>query len=249
MTKNNFSQINFYCDESCYVQGDKNGTMVLASVFCDKKRVETIKNKLKEIKQKYGFPIDFELKWTKVGYLTINMYKEIVNYIANLEPRFLKVRIIVANDKSNLDFKKYNYLNYHDWFYRMYYYLLVNPISIIAEEYSPFYNYKLFIDKKDTHTGENIGHLCDIIERSIIFAGNINYGVYDSKEVQLIQLADLFAGATSYKNRKLTSSKYKMELVEYIEKQFKTKLDSSSRKNNLNFNVFVWKSGAVDYVK
>lgn len=238
--KSNFPQINFYCDESCYMQKDHSGVMVLSSVYCLDIRVDKLKKGIKKIKEKHNFDATFELKWTKVGRHTIELFKDVVSFLSDEAP-YLKVRILFTLDKNKLDFeKKYWYLSYSDWFQRMYYHLLKQPIENVLSD-TAFTKYKLFIDKKDSYSNDNTRVLCDVL--SNVFAGcNFDYGVYDSKEILLIQIADLFAGATGYKNRKLTDSKYKLDLIKHIEEKFKVNLSSNTSPKRKDFNVFKWGS-------
>lgn len=235
--KNNFPQVNFYCDESCYIQKDEAGVMVLAAVFCSSIRVEKIKEDIKNIKMTYGFPNDFEIKWTKVGKKTIDMYKDILDYIANRNP-YIKVRVLFTPSKDKLNFEKYWYMNYSDWFQRMYYQLLKQPIDNVIQDMA-FTNYKLYVDKKDSNSEYNTQILCNVLSHSFVGC-KFKYGVYDSKEIMMIQLADLFAGATSYKNRGLLTSAYKVELVEFIEKNFKVNLSVATKASRRDFNIFKW---------
>ena len=64
--KNNV-EINVYADESCHLEHDNVEFMVLGCVYCLKKDVNYISNKIKKIKIKYGLNPNTEIKWTKVS--------------------------------------------------------------------------------------------------------------------------------------------------------------------------------------
>ena len=236
--KNNFPQINFYCDESCYIQKDGNSVMALASVFCATSRLKKIKKEIKKIKLEHGFSDDFEIKWTKLGAKTVNLYKDIIKYVASDDSK-IKVRILFTMDKENLDFNLYPHLNYSRWFQTMYFNLLKTPMELI-EENPTLYNYGLFLDKKDTHSRDDAKKLTENLIKKLHTFSQITYDVYDSKDIVLIQIADLFAGATSYKNRKL-KNKYKLEIINLIEQSYNVKLNKSTKKYKLRFNIFEWK--------
>lgn len=236
--KNNFSQINFYCDESCYIQKDGNSVMALASVFCSDYRIKNIKKDINNIKIKHGFPTNFEIKWTKLGAKTVNLYKDIIKYIASKNSK-INVRILFTMDKENLDFNLYPHLDYSRWFQIMYFNLLKTPMELI-EGIPNLYNYGLFLDKKDSHSKEDAKKLTENLIKKLHTFSQITYDVYNSKDIILIQIADLFAGATSYKNRKL-KNKYKLEIISLIEQSYNVKLNKSTKKDKLRFNIFEWK--------
>ena len=165
------------------------------------------------------------------------MYKEIIQYVANPKS-YINVRILFTMGKMNLDFNTHPHLDYSRWFQRMYYHLLKTPMDNI-ENMPIFYNYKLFIDKKDSHSYEDAKILSKTLQNSFNGLSEVFCDVYDSKDIILIQIADLFAGATSYKNRNL-QGKNKLEIIELIETCYEKKLDKTTQRSTIKFNVFEW---------
>ena len=68
--------------------------------------------------------------------------------------------------------------------------------------------------------------------------------IVDSRDLQIMQLADLFIGAISYYNRGLSRnnsfSSAKRELVELIEDLSGVDLGKKTNLSKQKFNVFVW---------
>ena len=56
----------------------------------------------------------------------------------------------------------------------------------------------------------------------------------------MIQVADIIAGAMSYKKRDLKTSKAKIAIIDHIEKIFAVTLNQSSPFSNSSFNTFIW---------
>ena len=51
--------INVYCDESCHLQNDDQKVMVLGAIWCPLDKTREISTRIREIKQKHGFPPNF----------------------------------------------------------------------------------------------------------------------------------------------------------------------------------------------
>ena len=95
-------EINFYCDESCYLQNDGNDFMVLGAIYCPNTFKKIINKNINKIKYKYRFSPSFEIKWTKISNKTIDMIKEILKYIK--EKPFIRIRTLIATGKKSLTF-------------------------------------------------------------------------------------------------------------------------------------------------
>lgn len=225
----------FFCDESCHLTNDNSDYMILAALFCRKDRVKELVQKIREIKEKHNLSKFVELKWRKVSPKTVNMYKEIFDYIcSNKKYRF---RIIVA-DKRNIT-------NQNDWYNKMYYHLLNFPLEQILSLYK-IKNVELFSDIKDINSYADMKIVCTYLERHFQKKCDLKIisKVSDSKDVTLIQIADILAGAAAYKNRKNNNSYAKYELSTYIEKKFKinfSKTTESKYGEISDYNIFVWR--------
>lgn len=224
-------QINAYADESCHLEHDKIEFMVLGCIYCLKKDVNYISQKIKNIKIKYNLKPNTEIKWTKVSKNKIEMYKELIDLLYNENISF---RGWIAHDKKSLDHELFHQ-TYDDWYYKMYYYLFN---YIISEN---IIDYNIYLDIKDSRSGIKNEKLRKILNSYKI--SNVNkVQSIRSEEVQLIQLTDLIIGAIGYKNRDLKTSIAKVELINYIENKFGISLLLNSSNGSRKFNIFHWRS-------
>ena len=224
----------FYCDESCHLEKKKKKAMVLGSVKCPKKYKKQIVNDIRKIKEKFGINKFCEVKWTKVSNCKLNMYKELINYF--FCNKYLSFRAVVV-DKTKL--KHDNFNQTHDTFYYKVYYQLLSRIVVPNCE-----NY-IYLDIKDTKGARKVKKLREILANGIYDfdmkciknVQNIN-----SKESELLQLADILIGAISYYNRaeysKPNYSKAKMEIINMIIQSSGYNLKKTTFLSEEKFNLF-----------
>ena len=225
--------VNIYCDESCHLEHDSSDVMILGAIGCYKEDKEKIFDDIRAIKIKHNLSSWFEIKWTKVSKSKIEFYKELIDYFFNNNLNF---RAVIARNKKNLNHKKYNNGDYNEWYYKMYYLLLDQMIV-------PTDNYRIFIDIKDTKGGPKVEKLHEILcNNKYDFKREVVEDIkqINSKESEILQLADLFIGAVGYKNRGLNSSDSKLEIIDYIQDKYNRNLTASTYKNEMKFNLFVW---------
>lgn len=232
--------INVYCDESCHLELSKSKpteqkSMVLGGVSCPIELVRSINQDIKNIKEKHGLSKSTEFKWTKVSKNKINFYKEIIEYF--FSNKNLKFRAIVFQDKSKFNYKKYSH---NDLYYIMYFYLLREMID-------PNNKSNIYIDKKDTRGGKKINKLKECLCNSKLdFNLNIieKIQIIDSKDSEIMQVADLLIGSMSYANRGYDKlgykSIYKKELVELVRKLSGYNLCETTLRQEYKFNIFIW---------
>lgn len=229
-------QYNIYCDESCHLEKDNSDIMILGAMYCPTESKGQIFNDIRKIKKKHGLSSYFEIKWTKVSESKIDFYRELIEYFWNNQD--LSYRVIVASGKSKLRNLEYNQGDYDLWYYKMYF-LMLNQII------SPVNLYHILIDKKDTNGGERVRKLHDVLCCNIYdFKGEVIKPItqINSKESEILQLADLFNGAIGYHYRHLDSNngnKGKKDLIEQIVKH--CDIDYPTAKDAQKFNLFVWK--------
>ncbi len=214
-----------FCDESCHLQNDGWDTMSLGAIKLPSDDYEEVKNDIKEIKLKHKNP--FEIKWTKLSYSRMPLYKELIDYFINSKISFRVVTIINKQDLNHNIFKQT-----HSQFYYKTYYLVLKKIM---NEYD---KYQVYMDLKDTRGKEALTNLTDVFQNShelpIPFMQHIR-----ADESQLLQLADLFTGAVSYKMRNLKESKIKLEIIDYIERRLGIQLNTTSSYGYEKFNRFI----------
>ncbi len=225
--------LKIYCDESCHLENDNSKYMVIGGIACKASNKRHIVKKIKGIRDKYQFSDKLEIKWTKVSMRFIDMYKELIDLIQKEE---LVFRCIVIN-KDKLDHEKYK-SNHDDFYYKMYYFML--------NYFSNDYHYKIYIDKKDTKGYLKSKKLEEVLNNSSHHLIDYEVLIHNSEEHQIMQVADLFIGAITYKNRELKGSKVKVEICNYLEKTFSVDLTKTSNLNRKCINIFKWKSGDED---
>ena len=224
---------NIYCDESCHLEHDGLGIMVLGSICCPLDKTREIANQIRQIKETHGLPGKVETKWTKVSPAKVALYTELINYFFNNID--LSFRALIVPDKSKLQHAARGQ-THDEWYYKMYFTLLKTILD-------PQFKYKIYLDIKDTHSGNRVAKLKEVIHNSLYdFDRQIieNVQPVHSHEVEQIQLADLLTGAVSYANRQLCSSPAKTALVDLIKTRSGYSLTQSTLLKEKKFNVFVW---------
>lgn len=226
-----------FCDESCHLQKDGSPIMVLGAMYCLSAQRKQIYSDIRAIKEKHGLNSHFEIKWTKVSESKIDFYLELLDYF--WENSNLHYRGLVATGKDKLNHTKYNDDDYDLWYYKMYFRTL-DPIIRQENEYH------ILVDIKDTKGGKRIKKLKEVMCNNIYdFNGEVitHIGQINSRESEILQLADLLNGALAYHYRKLenddTANKGKVEFVTALQKR--KNIDMSTARYESKFNLFIWK--------
>ena len=235
--KKDLGTLSFFCDESCYKINDGYSHMAIATVWCRKDRKKDITRIIRKIKEKY-INKNTELKWVKVSNATLNMYKEIFDAIKQFEK--LRIRIEVANKNSIKKEAK------ERWYDTMYYKLIEFPLNQTIKLYKVS-TAEIYSDVMDTHSVEHMEKVSRFLKKHFNNKVAIKSKVCESKDVTLIQIADLLAGAATYSNRKIKTSSAKLELIEHIEKIFNIKFTKTTKVNQTEIscaNVFLYEKEA-----
>ncbi len=225
-----------FCDESCHLQNDNSPVMVLGAMYCPKDKKRHIYSDIRAIKQKHGMSSYFEIKWTKVSESKVEFYLELLDYFwGNAD---LNYRGLVATGKQQLDHQKFNEGDYDLWYYKMYFRML-DPIVHQDNEYH------ILVDIKDTRGGGRIRKLKEVMCNNIYdFNGEVitHIGQINSKESEILQLADLINGAIAYHYRELEeSSEANMGKVKFLKAlQEKQNIARNTDRNASKFNLFIW---------
>lgn len=224
---------NIYCDESCHLENDKQKVMVLGALWCLDSVKKEINNKIRLVKEKHGISKKQEVKWTKISPAKIDFYKDLVRlYFSEPELHF---RAVVIQDKDKLDHVQY--AQDHDtWYYKM----MFNLLKVVLE---PNAKYRIYLDKKDTRSGEKINKLHDVLCHSKYdFSKEIIEKVQSvhSHEIELLQLADLLIGAVGYVNKGLQTSSAKLEIIALIQNLSHYSLNANTLLRENKLNLFFW---------
>lgn len=225
---------NIYCDESCHLENDHQKIMVLGAIKCEKSYKKQAVNDIRNIKEKYNMNKFCEVKWTKVSPDKFDMYLELVNYFFS-NPN-LSFRAVVV-DKTKLKHELFNQ-THDNFYYKVYYQLLCRIIVPNNENY-------IYLDIKDTKGARKVRKLGEVLANGL-YDFNMecikNVQNINSKESELLQLADILIGAISYLNRneneKENYSQSKMNLIETIINSSGYNLRKSTFLSEEKFNLF-----------
>ena len=225
---------NIYCDESCHLEHDNQRYMILGGIICPKNLRNKVKNDISEIKSKYNIKKNTEIKWNKVSPSKINYYEELIDYF--FENEELRFRALII-DKTQLNHEKFNQ-THDDWYYKMYYQLLLNLVEPKHENY-------IYLDIKDTKSAKKVDGLKKYLSFKLMdyeFEMIKNIQSMNSQESTLMQLSDLLIGAIGYRNRKIYNndnySVAKRDLMMYVVDKSGYSLTKSTFLSEKKFNLF-----------
>jgi hypothetical protein len=221
-----------YADESCHTQNSDSNSMSLVTVFCKGIHRKLINQKVKSIMQKHKINPDSELKWTKVSPSNVEMYIEIIDFLA-LVSRYgdLGIRAIFTKDKNNIQ------TDYNEWYHKMYYLLFKKIIDDFSNIFDSFH---VLIDYKDSQSHQEIPRIGRFLENYTHGWERLITTTANSKEHTLIQIADVIAGSITYYHRGLRTSDAKMRLIRHIFNKFDVSYSHSSPLSRIDFNFFIW---------
>lgn len=229
---------NIYCDESCHLEHDRLGVMVLGAVWCPKDSARDIAQRMKEIKARHGLPKTFEIKWTKVSLGKQQFYLDLADFF--FDSKDLHFRALIVPDKTRLQHDVFDQ-NHDIFYYKMYF-------TMLKQILSPSEIYHIYLDIKDTRSREKTAKLHDVLCSSMYdFSQTIidRVQVVHSHEVQQIQLADLLIGTISYINRDLGENPGKVALVNRVKQRSGYSLQHSTLLKEEKFNLFRWRASEV----
>jgi hypothetical protein len=227
---------NIYCDESCHLENDEQKAMALGAIWCPADKTREIAVRLREIKQKHGFPRNFEVKWTKVSGAKKEFYLDLVDYFFDDDD--VRFRCLVVPDKSLLRHSEFHGQNHDIWYYKMYF----DMLKVI---FNPKAQYRIYLDIKDTYGSRKAIKLHEILCNNMYdFSQKVikNLQLVRSHEIEQIQLADLLIGAVSYLNRELSGNSGKMALIDRIQRRSGYVLTKTTLLREEKMNIFIWRA-------
>lgn len=226
---------NVYCDESCHLQNDGIGVMLLGAVWCPESKKGEITSRIKDIKKRHNLPSHFEIKWNKVSKSKIDFYGDIVDFFFDDDD--LQFRAVLVPDKKAFKYK--GKLNHDTYYYALYFQLMLAILD-------PDCAYNIYVDIKDTKGQQKLDQLqeflCNPELTQLDFSKKIIKRIQQvrSHEVPILQMTDVLLGAIGYTNRGLGGNVGKMELIEKIKKRTGYSLMHSTlpKEKKLNLTVF-----------
>jgi hypothetical protein len=226
--------INIYCDESCHLEHDEGTAMVLGAIWCPAVQVRNLHIRLRDLKRKHGLSDAFEIKWTKVSPAKLEFYQAAMDLFFQSED--LHFRALVVPDKSILKHEVRGQ-THDEWYYKMYFHMLETLIQ-------PGGKHHIFLDHKDTQGAARAQKLHQVLcnnfydfDRAVI----ASLAIVDSREVGLVQLADLLIGAVCHANRTATGSPAKRALVEHMRRRSGYSLTRTTLLKEAKTNILIWR--------
>jgi hypothetical protein len=225
--------INVYCDESCHLENDHIPVMVLGAVWCYADKSRSISEALRRVKMRHGIKPEFEIKWTKVSPSKIDFYQDLINLFFDNDD--LHFRALIVPDKSKLVHEAFGQT--HDaWYYKMYF----DMLKVILD---PEAHYRVYLDIKDTRGGAKAAKLREVLCNNFYdFSREIieRIQLVHSREVEILQLADLLIGGVAYANRGLGGSSAKVNLVQLMRSRSGYSLTRTTLLRESKVNLFRW---------
>ncbi|MBS6345004.1 MAG: DUF3800 domain-containing protein [Bifidobacterium pseudolongum] len=228
------TEYNLYCDESCHLEHDKSDVMVLGALIIPKEKTEEIRNRIIEIKSRYGVKARTEVKWTKASVAKLDLYKDLINYFFDDDD--MRFRVLVAH-KTGLNHAAFSQ-SHNDWYYKMYFTML----NRMFDSHNCYY---VYIDVKDTHSAQRAKKLEDVCANSHY---DFNHECIRriqpirSDEVQMMQITDLINGAVCRANRRAIEHAHgaKGEIIDLIRHRSGLSLTQSTTLGARKLNLFIW---------
>lgn len=223
----NYTEYNYYMDESCYVKNDNSRYMVIGTLCCIKGLSHQKSSEIKQIKLKHHLSPCFEIKSTKVSMGGYPFYHDLLDYFLNDDD--LRFRAIII-DKSVLNHSAFNQT--HDEFYYKMAYLLFEKFLFGETNH-------LYIDYKDCYSDFNGKKISRYLNKHFYnFDKTVSCQPINSKESNLLQLNDLLIGLVTYAARQLNTNNAKISLIKEIENKMKIKVTKTNYITK--FNIFYW---------
>lgn len=227
------SEINVYCDESCYLENESCKTMVISCLRCPKEQVKKITEEIVSMKKRHKIWKYSEIKWTKVSNSKIDFYKELLEYF--FDNKYLKFRAYIIPDKTKLNHPAFK--QDHNTFY---YKIIYNLVDYFLDADK---SYNIYADKKENSYSakEQIAITKKFLQSHC--TKNIKLQNITSYKSVIMQLNDFLQGIVCYYNRKLylkeNASQAKSEIVNLVLSK-SIKLDKTNYDDK--FNLFFWES-------
>lgn len=226
---------NVYCDESCHLEHDHQGIMVIGAIWCPLEKAKEIAVGIRQIKTRYGLSSNFEIKWNKVSPSKVKFYLDVMDFF--FDEKELHFRALIIPEKSKLDHKAFGQ-SHDDWYFKMYF----DMLKVI---FRPESRYRIYLDVKDTHSAPKIAKLRDVLcDNMYDFSREVieRIQTVSSHEVEQIALADLLIGAIAYANRGLSGSPAKENLVERMRQRSHYQLTRTTLLQEEKVNIFRWQA-------
>ncbi|MCP3683083.1 MAG: DUF3800 domain-containing protein [bacterium] len=223
--------IEIYCDESnqqllSSATPTQNRFFLIGGVWLPAEKRTEFKNSINHIKHTencFG-----ESKWTAVCPSKLSYYLKLIDFFFAQEDS-LRFRCIVI-DAAKVELEKYHHADQELGYYKFCYQLLKNWIE-------DFNSYCIYLDCKTNRIPNRLQTLQRFLDDGNLLADVLNVQALPSKEVVIMQLADVLLGAVSAKFNNSVTSEAKMAAIQRIEYHLNHKIRPTPRTVK-KFNVF-----------
>jgi hypothetical protein len=222
-----------YCDESqpdvFWSKSNKKAKyLVIGGLWLPAELRQEIKESISKIKKEHEFP--HEIKWRKAHAKTEQFFKALIDLFISYGNQIRFRAIVVEADKVNM--VKFHQDDRELGFYKFYYQLIKHWIT-------DFNEYHIFCDDKTNREPQRLEVLRRTLDYSNITSNVISVQALPSKEVDLIQLADLLVGMISSKmNETIGPDRIKTKLIKHLEDQLGDRKLGPTIRSESKFNIF-----------
>jgi hypothetical protein len=216
-----------YCDESrqqLFAGKDRIGFVVLGSVWLETARREDLKARIKELRARHD--LHGEFKWQKVSPSRSGFYSDLVELFFGEPMRFRA--IVLATEE--MDAVRFHDADKELMFYKFYYQLLHH--WILGQN-----TYRIFVDTKTNRVPGRVKILERVLRNANLTAQILGVQALPSRQLDLLQLADVLLGAVSYSFNGRGKSQAKNSVVAAIGQHIGHEIEPTSRAAQ-KFNIF-----------
>lgn len=225
-----------YCDESQQdlftgnVEQRQGKRVVLGGLWIEADSRTRLKDAIKELRTKHN--IQGEFKWTRVSPSRQAFYSELVDLFFSTESARFRALVLPADELDALEFHGGD----AELMFYKFYYLLLHHWILDSN------TYRVFVDTKTNRVGGRLKKLHEVLTSANQLSIIEQVQALPSKEVDLLQLADVLIGAVSYQLHDRQSSSAKMAVVERVERHVGHPIRCTGC-GETKLNVFCWHSG------
>jgi hypothetical protein len=227
MPRGSIMDFEVYCDESrqeLFTGRDRNGFVVIGSLWLESVHRKHLKDRIGELRERHQ--VRGEFKWQKVSPIRERFYLDLVELFFG-EPIRFRTIVLAAEEMDAVHFHN---ADSELMFYKFYYQLLHH--WILDQN-----TYRIFIDAKTNRVRGRVRTLEQVLRNANLTAEIANVQALPSRELDLIQLADVLVGAVSFAFNGGGESRTKRAMIGRIEEHLEHPIAPTSRAEQ-KFNIF-----------
>lgn len=222
-------EYNIYCDESSTTA---KRYMLIGGLWVPWYAERPIRVALQNVREEYA--LGSEMKWIKVSQSKLSAYKEFVDTFICAPGVSFKCIVL---DTRVIDYKRYHNNDKDLGFYKFYY-------LVISRNLKPWHLYWLYPDNRTARRANSLQILRGAVNGYCLSRGahqNVLQAIEprDSKQDDLLQVADIVLGAVACEWNKDTTNSAKLELAEYIKLRTKA-VSLATGQSNGKLNIWAW---------